>query len=372
MTAFFPNSDLLAGGASLHCVGGLSPQLVNAIYPMEALTKWHYGQHLPGLTGRWMDTGSTKVGGAVRGSFHRIAHGHHALEDGYRVLVNPNLKFGHFLHHIGLDSLTARGIPNPLIPTAVGQQLIKLGLSKQFVHELVTVNLPKILGGSLAVICAGNDALACFSDAIPHTFLAAGKYFGLGTLDILLGLYPAPNVFLLSAGAMEIGVGGVAAYRAFIDPILPVVNVPASVFLPALGQTVALAAVIGACVSIFTGKDWRDVPKTIAASAVASSVSTTVTFMAAGGGFLAPFIGPVAGIATYFIMKKVFDSLNADLSFGKGYQEYGANERLLVFDQGLTIPLFGIPAEPIGTFKKDTLVLSEKAMARQHEFWIQK
>ena len=94
MSNFFTATGLGATDISLRCLGGVSPAIVNAVYPMEALTKFHYGHHITGLTGRWMDTGATALGGAVKGSFHRLAHGHHLFEDGFKVVVNPKLKFG--------------------------------------------------------------------------------------------------------------------------------------------------------------------------------------------------------------------------------------------------------------------------------------
>ena len=163
MTEFFTTTGLNTTDISLRCLGGISPAIVNAAYPMDALTKFHYAHHVPGLTGRWMDTGATALGGAVKGSFHRFAHGHHLFEDGCKVLVNPKLKFGEFLHHLGMDSLTVRGIPNPLLPTAVGEQLVKLGMNQQFVYEVMTVNVPKILGGSVGLVCAGTDVFFAFS-----------------------------------------------------------------------------------------------------------------------------------------------------------------------------------------------------------------
>ena len=111
-------------------------------------------------------------------------------------------------------------------------------------NELMTVNMPKILGGSVSLACAGRDVFFAFSDAIPHTFLAAGTHFGLGVLNCLFGLYP-PNILLLTAGAAEIGVGITTAYRTIVDPILPMVGVPGSIFFPALGRSVALGALIG-------------------------------------------------------------------------------------------------------------------------------
>ena len=50
MTNFFTATGLGTNDISLRCLGGLSPALVNAAYPMEALTKFHYAHHIPGLT----------------------------------------------------------------------------------------------------------------------------------------------------------------------------------------------------------------------------------------------------------------------------------------------------------------------------------
>lgn len=367
MPSFFPQNDLTAGDISLRCLGGVAPPIVNAIYPMEALTAWHAAHHLPGLTGRWMDTGSI-VGSSVKGPYHRLIHGHHILEDSFKVLINSKLKYGQFLHHLGLDALTKVGIVNPLIPTVVGQKLISLGMSTKFVSELMTVNVPKILGGSLGLICAGADVFACFSDAIPHTFLAAGMHFGIGSLEILFGLYP-PNFFLLTAGASELAVGAVTAYRTIVDPIIPALHVPYSVFLPTLGHAIAFTALLGASVSIFAGKNWEDVSKAMIMGAAASAVSTTVTFMAAGSGFIAPFLGPLAGITTFLLCKKAMDHLQTQ---HKIYKEYGTSDSLRIFSNEQAIPLFGIPKEPIGMLKGNKLLLDEKSLSIQDEFWIKK
>lgn len=368
MTNFFTATGLGTNDISLRCIGGLSPALVNAAYPMDALTKFHYAHHIPGLTGRWMDTGATALGGAVKGSFHRLAHGHHLFEDGFKVVVNPNLKFGEFLHHLGMDALTVRGIPNPFLPTAVGEQLVKLGMRPQFVNELLTVNMPKILGGSVGLACAGMDVFFAFSDAIPHTFLAAGMHFGLGALDILLGLFP-PNIFLLTAGAAEIGVGIATTYRTIVDPILPVVGVPASVFLPALGQSVALGVLIGACASIFTGDSWADVPKAAATSASASAVSTLVTFAASGNGFLGPFIGPVAAIATAILIRKMLDAAFPATEPRPVYEEYFNSGGSNFFQHETVMPMPGIAKEPIGMLKGDRFLLNEAGVRQVAEIW---
>lgn len=371
MSDFIAATGLDFSDVSLRCLGGISPSLVNATYPMEALTKFHNASHIPGLTGRWMDTGSTALGGAVRGSFHRLAHGHHLFEDGFKVLVNPQLKFGEFLHHLGMDSLTVRGIPNPMLPTAVGEQLVKLGMNQQFVYEMMTLNVPKILGGSLGLVCAGTDVFFAFSDAIPHTFLAAGMHFGFGALNTVFGLYP-PNLLLLSAGAAEFGVGIATAYRTIVDPILPAIGVPASVFLPALGQSVALATLVGACASIFTGSSWSDVPKTMAASASASAVSTSVLFAASANGFLGPFLGPAAGIATFILARKMLDSMFPSSKEKHLYQEYINQDDLSVFQNQRVISMPGVGREPIGFLKGDKFLISDSGVRINASDWCDK
>jgi len=367
MNNYFNKNDLQPADIALRCLGSSSPKFVNSIYPMERLTAFHVSNHIPGLTGRWMDTGAI-VGGATKGSFHRLVHGHHLFEDGFKVLINSKLKYGEFLHHLGLDILTTRGIPNPLLPTALGQGLTNLGLNHRFVYELMTINVPKILSGGLGIVCSGADVYMAFSDAIPHTFLNAGVHFGLGVLDLAFGLYP-PNFFLLLAGASEIGVSFTTAYRAIIDPIVPALGVPTSIFFPALGQSIAMASVIGACVSYFSGKDWIETSKTMVSSGSASAISTTVSFMAAGNGFLSPFLGPICGIASFIVIKNVLDFLwskNDNKEFQ--YKELNKDE-LSVFRRENVIPFFGTPKEPIGMLKGDRLLLNDDGIRKQAEIW---
>ncbi len=360
MSNFFAQTGLGAGDIALRAGGVLSPPVVNAVYPLEALTRLHEAWHIPGLTGRWMDTGSTALGGAVRGSFHRLTHGHHLFEDGFKVLVNPELNFGQFLHHLGMDSLTARGIPNPLLPSAVGQRLVDLGMSQRFVSELLSVSVPKVLGGGLGLVCAGMDVYACFSDAIPHTFMAAGTHFTLGALELGFGLFP-PNAFLLLAGAAEMGVAAVTAYRAIVDPVLPVVGVPASLYFPALGQAVLLAALVGACVGYFTGAPGRQIARTMGCAAAASGVATTTAFAVKGGGFLAPFMGPLAGIATFLLANKLLNS------FGDGggrvaYREYEPPRYPAAFRMGSAIACPRVARRPIGMLRGDRLLMDPSAI----------
>jgi len=382
MNTFFEQAGTSFADLSLRCAGGISPTIVNSIYPMKELTAFHLAHHLPGLTGRWMDFRTLAWGKAFNGSFHRLSHGHHLFEDGFKVLINKDLKFGDFLHHLGMDSLTVRGIPNPLIPTCVpdflAKHLTSLGISKEFIYEISTINVPKILSGSLGLICAGNDVLLAFSDAIPHTYAAAGLHFLTGTIDLGFGLFP-PNPLLLLASAAEFATGGVTLYRTIVDPILPIVGKPASVFLPARGQSIAVSALIGGCVGLFSGKDWVDVPKNILASTGAACVGTTINF-ALSGSFIGPLLGPIAGAATFFILKKMLDAAVASNSKQVlQYQEwcddmakdYFSEKELSLpsdltgltdhFSESNVIPCIGCTdrAMPIGELNGDRLLLSE-------------
>lgn len=368
-------------GVALRCLGGVSPALVNAAYPMKALTAYHYAHHIPGLTGRWMDTGATALGGAVRGSFHRLAHGHHLFADGFKVLVNPRLKFGEFLHHLGMDALTVRGIPNPLFPAALGRGLLRLGLFQRFVSEFMTLNLPKILGGSLRLVCSGADVLMAFSDAIPHTWLATGMHFGFGVLDTVFGLFP-PNPLLLGAGVAEFGVAAATAWRTVVDPVLPVVGVPGSVFLPALGHAVGLSAILGACTGYLRG-GWAEAGKCAAAGGAAAAAATGAGYAAAAGGcFLGPFAGPLAGIATFLLAKKALDWLfpaRAERAVpsgpcprdGGGDAESGwdgfARDVPRHFRMPNVLPLPGLPEQPIGRLEDGRLSFDGEAFGRLEE-----
>lgn len=360
MSSFFEQTGLTSSDITLRALGNLTPKVVDAIYPLEALTKLHYAHHLPGLTGRWMDIGATALGGTVKGSFHRLAHGHHLFDDGLKVLVNPELKFGQFLHHLGMDSLTARGIPNPLIPKGVGAALVNLGFQKSFVNELLTLNVPKVLGGSLALACSGYDVMMAFSDAIPHTFGAAGMHFLFGALNTGFGMFP-PNPLLLLSGGMELAVASVTAYRAVVDPLIPTLGVPMSVYLPALGQAVALAAIISSCVGIFTGAGWKKLPELVTSATAATAVGTTVTFTAKAAGYVAPFYGPIAGIATYILMRNIWKRLKIE-SDEIQYLPVGTDPTLRIFRSGAVIPLFQVPQEPIGSLKNGKLLLSETGL----------
>lgn len=375
--SLFESAGLTPAQSGLYVAGSLSPSLVNALYPMRALTEWHARNHIVGLTGRWMDKGGTYLTGHG-GNFHRLAHGHHLFEDGFKVLVNPKLKFGEFLHHLGLDSLTRRGIPNPLLPTSLQAPLMNLGLSKQFVHDIMTINVPKILGGSLALVCAGNDVYMCFADTIPHTYVAAGTHFLLGAIDIGLGMYP-PNILLLTAGLMEMGVSATTLFRTVCDSLVTssaadmtvsqsisaLASATSPVYLPAVGGSLALGAIFAGAAGWWTGQSWQEVAKTAAIGGTSAAASVTVGMLAAKAGFIAPFLGAGAGIATNLLLRAAMASSSRGAL--AGYQEYEELAAPSLFPTATSLPLFGAPKRAIGRIEGDTLVLDHRALGEDEE-----
>jgi hypothetical protein len=356
VNTMFAHAGMNASNIAVHLLGAVSPRIVNAVYPMEQLTRFHAANHISGLTGRWMDTGGTALGGAVRGPWHRMAFGHDLVGDGIKVLINPKLKFGHFLHHLGLDGLTTTGIPIPLIPKFVGEQLIKLGMDVRFVRELFTVNVPKILGGSLGLVCAGHDVLLAFSDAIPHTFMAAGAHFAFGVLNLGFGMFP-PNFLLLSVSAAELGVGALTAYRAFVDPTIDWLGAPLSVFLPALQSSVLLSSIVAGAAALFGNRPLGEIPKSVVPAALAGCSATTAAFIAKAAGLISPFVGPLAGIATFLLARQ------AMLLLEPGDDRLGFTLSRCEFSpKSMTFALPAIPHESIGLLKETTFLLNEGAI----------
>lgn len=359
MSDFFSSSAFSPSDITLRLLGPMAPWLVNAVYPMAALTKFHAARHLPGLTGRWMDTGATALGGAVRGPFHRLAHGHHMFGDGFKVLVNPELKFGHFLHHLGLDSLTKTGIPNPLLPKFLGEKLLAAGVSTRFVREFMTLNVPKVLGGGLSLVCSGRDVFLAFSDAIPHTFAAAGAHFAFGLLDLAFGMFP-PNFLMLSSAVGEMSVAALTAYRAWVDPVLPTLGVPLSVYLPALGHSVLLGSLVTLGAALFSGR-LGDLPKAVLTSAAAGFAGTTAAFASAGTGFLAPFLGPLAGVVAFLLARDAVKLLDVP-DDAVTYRPYASQAGFGAFSRPRIVPCVGVPPRPLGMLTGDRLLLDEGAI----------
>jgi hypothetical protein len=299
-----PNTGGNSLSDGLHVVGILSPALVEAVYPYKALTRWHQLSHLPGLTGRWMDTGATALGGAVKGSYHRLAHGHHLIEDGVKVLRHPELKFGEFLHHLGLDSLTRRGIPNPLLPKLLVERLIDAGLPASTVSEWASMNVPKLLGGGLAVVLAGNDVVMAFSDAIPHTWWAVGKHFAFGALDTLFGVV-TENPFMLLAAAGEFTAAGMTAWHVLTEPVLQAKSEWASWLIPSLGDSVGVGALLSGVGSLATGSSLSHTADVFASSTVAATAASHAKAAKVGLVLGLPVVGLAAGLAVRMALRSL-------------------------------------------------------------------
>ena len=385
MGDYFSTAEPSFGAVGLRIAGGLTQKIVNALYPMAELTQFHLKHHLPGLTGRWMDYRSADM--FFNGNLHRLSHGHNLVSDGIKVLINKDLKFGDFLHHLGMDSLTSKGIP--VLPEAIGKNLVAMGLSKKIAYEFCSLNLPKILGGSLGLVISGHDVILAFSDAIPHTFGAAGLRLLSGALSLGLGCYP-PNPLLIVSGLAELGVSANTFYKAIVDPNLPVVGEPMSAFLPQLGSAIGLSVLLSATIGGVMGKDPDEVAKTAVAAGAATLSGTTLSSAVQSGSllslsntFIGPFLGPLASVMTFLLVKSILDHLI--LTKGKDivcYQEYCDalmpdyfDQPTLGFDQtGLqnyfstpnVIPLLGTTA-PIGELREDKLLLSGRMLSSAEE-----
>lgn len=327
-------SDAFGAADSFQMVGMLSPSFVEAIYPYRELARWHDLHHIPGLTGRWMDRGATELGGAVRGSYHRLAHGHHLIDDGFKVLRHPELKFGEFLHHLGLDSLTTRGIPNPLIPKILVEKLVESGLPISTVSEWASLNIPKLLGGGLAVVLSGNDVVMAFSDAIPHTWLAVGKHFTFGVLDSVFGVV-TENPLLLAGAAGEFFTSGLTTWRILMDPVVEHQASLAGFLIPALGDTIGIGPIFSASSALMSGAPLIQAADAAIASTAAATAATYAK--AAKVGLLLGL--PIAGLAAGLIARRLLRSLNSD-SEPLHYQSVASldtgSQRLL--------PMFALPA----------------------------
>jgi hypothetical protein len=251
---------------------------------------------------------------------------------------------------------------------------MSLGFGKQFVHDILTINVPKILGGSLALVCAGHDVYMCFSDAIPHTYVAAGTHFLIGAIDIGLGMYP-PNILLLTAGLMEMGVAATTLFRTVCDSIASasaadmtigqsiatLAAATSPVYLPAVGGSVALGAILGGAAGWWTGQSWHEVAKSAAISSASAATSVTVGMLAAKAGFIAPFLGAGAGLATALLLRTALSGDGA--SSLAGYQEFEDSDCPSLFPAATAFPLFGSPDHPIGRLEGDTLVLDHRALS---------
>jgi hypothetical protein len=335
-----------------------------------------------GITGRWIDTlpGRLVPGGAVAGGInHRLVHGHHLFGDGIKVFRHSELKFGEFLHHLGMDSLTKVGIPNPLLPTeTMLKGLQRLGMSASTASELLTVNLQKLLGGGLSIIVAGHDVYACFADTIPHTFLATGYHLGIGALNLMFGCYP-PNPFILLSGAAEIGVGTITGIRTLIDTMTPVSQSlldSIAVGFPIWAETVALSTLFGACVGYWSGRSIENIAKGAGITVVSSATAASISGLLAGN-FVAPFLGGAAGFVSGLLLRKIFMSGSSEEQkrLAKKFQhtDYFSESRYInnysrYFGKTSRVAsIMQLPLEPIGTLKKGELLLDSQAIAKRFE-----
>ena len=86
-----------------------------------------------------------------------------------------------------------------------------------------------------------------------------------------------------------------------------------------------------------------------------------ISFTSKAAGYVSPFYGPLAGIATYLIMKNVWRTLHIE-SDAICYHPAGTDANLNIFKHGAAIPLFQVPTNPIGRLKNGQLLLSESGI----------
>ena len=84
-------------------------------------------------------------------------------------------------------------------------------------------------------------------------------------------------------------------------------------------------------------------------------------FTAKAAGHVAPFYGPIAGIATYILMRNIWKQLKIE-SNEIQYLPVGTDPNLRIFRPGAVIPLFQVPKEPIGSLQNGKLLLSETGL----------
>jgi hypothetical protein len=295
-----------------------------------------------------------------------------------KVLYSDKLKYGEFLHHLGMDFLTKQGIPNPLLPTHTLFSMLRgFGVSASTAQELLTINLSKLLGGGLALLVAGHDVYTCFADTIPHTFTAAGYHLGIGMLDLVFGNFP-PNPFLLLAGGSEIVVGSITGIRTIRDMISPQtlsVLDTAAIYFPTWAAMTTLSALLGVCVGYWSGRSWSTIAKAGGIQVVASGVTASISGALAGN-FIAPFIGGFAGFAAGLLLRRIFmekgkqhvtNALGADIDFFNESAFFTQHSSFFdqyspFFDTGAVLPIRQLPKEPIGMLKDDKLLINPAAL----------
>lgn len=130
----------------------------------------------------------------------------------------------------------------------------------------------------------------------------------------------------------------------------------------------------------------------MAATSVATSVgvATKSGILAnVGSTFIGPFLGPVAGIATFFIVKKILDSVllspeEKEEYFYKEFTreafpdffesnrdtfEFSKKLPPNYFKESVIIPTFGVGKQPLGELKGDKLLLSSDGLGQAEQIF---
>jgi hypothetical protein len=87
--------------------------------------------------------------------------------------------------------------------------------------------------------------------------------------------------------------------------------------------------------------------------------------LAAKAGFLAPFVGSGAGLATALLMRAALGPSGSPRL--AGYLEYEEMAQPSLFPTAMGFPLFGAPSRPIGRLEGDALVLDPLALREEED-----
>ena len=185
--------------------------------------------------------------------------------------------------------------------------------------------------------------------------MAAAQHFGVGVIELLFGYFP-PNPLLLLAGTMEAGVGVATAVLTWMDPVIPALGMPASVYLPMLGQAMAISGLVG-CGLGFLGGGLRGGIRNGMVAAVASCTAVTVGSAAKVAGWMAaPFIGPLAGFGALLIARALLGS--GKLKPPVVNYEFTAPLPSPMLLRPQLVPALSLPMHPIGRLEGECLILN--------------
>ena len=118
-------------------------------------------------------------------------------------------------------------------------------------------------------------------------------------------------------------------------------------------QSIGIGALLGGGISFMRGESSSVIAKNSIAAAGASGISRAAFYAASANGMLAPFWGPLAGIAAYLLTRKILDHY---------FPLQTTKMRIFTnFDISLKVdemfPLINLPEKPIGTLKDGILTL---------------